>query len=171
MSEEIAKIGVNTQDLDNQTTELAQTIIDETNVDKLKDLTHLFNLNQAKKNVLRVMKLNGLLDTVSDKIIERFEKYPDNFSSADLLNYLQVTQNAIDKANKNLSLVDETPAIQINHNNQVNVNIIDSYSQDERDRVMEVVKTILAKSQLSENSNIEEQEYIEIKEEEVHTDE
>ena len=171
MSEEIAKIGVNTQDLDNQTTELAQTIIDETNVDKLKDLTHLFNLNQAKKNVLRVMKLNGLLDTVSDKIIERFEKYPDNFSSADLLNYLQVTQNAIDKANKNLNLVDETPVIQINHNNQVNVNIIDSYSQDERDRVMEVVKAILAKSQLSESSNIEEQEYIEIKEEEVHTDE
>lgn len=152
---------VSTQTLDEKTTQIAQNIINEEDVDKIKDLTHLFNLNQAKKNVLRVMKLNGLLDTVSDKIIERFEKYPDNFSSADLLNYLQVTQNAIDKANKNLSLVDETPVIQINHNNQVNVNVIDSYDRESKERVIEFIKSVLAQS-----NNIDEAvDYIEIKEE------
>ena len=156
MKEELV---VNTQDLDLKTSQIAQDIINEDDVDTIKDLTHLFNLNQAKKNVLRVMKLNGLLDTVSDKIIERFEKYPDNFSSADLLNYLQVTQNAIEKANKNLSLVEDTPVIQVNHNNQVNVNIIDSYDRDSKARVMDAIKSILAKA--SEDT----EDYIEIKEE------
>lgn len=141
MSEELA---ISTQNLDAKTTKIAQTIINEDDIDTVKELTHLFNLNQAKKNVLRVMKLNGLLDTVSDKIIERFEKYPDNFSSADLLNYLQVTQNAIEKANKNLSLVEDTPVIQVNHNNQLNFNIIDSFDRDSRDRVMDFVKSVLA---------------------------
>lgn len=164
MSEEIT---ISTKSLDEKTTQIAQSIINEENVDAIKDLTHLFNLNQAKKNVLRVMKLNGLLDTVSDKIIERFEKYPDNFSSADLLNYLQVTQNAIEKANKNLSLVEDTPAIQINHNNQLNLNIIDSYDRESKERVMEFVKSVLASS-----ANVEEvSEYIELKEEEVDTNE
>jgi hypothetical protein len=158
MSEEMI---VSTQGLDEKTLQIAQTIINEEDVDKIKDLTHLFNLNQAKKNVIRVMKLNGLLDTVSDKIIERFEKYPDNFSSADLLNYLQVTQNAIDKANKNLSLVEDTPVIQVNHNNQVNLNIIDSYDRDSKERVMEFIKSVLAQS----NTVEEAVDYIEIKEE------
>ena len=155
MSEEMT---VSTQGLDEKTLQIAQTIINEEDVDKIKDLTHLFNLNQAKKNVIRVMKLNGLLDTVSDKIIERFEKYPDNFSSADLLNYLQVTQNAIEKANKNLSLVENTPVIQVNHNNQVNLNIIDSYDRDSKERVMEFIKSVLAQS----NSVDEAVDYIEI---------
>jgi hypothetical protein len=163
MSEEMI---ISTQSLDEKTSLIAQDIINEEDVDKIKDLTHLFNLNQAKKNVLRVMKLNGLLDTVSDKIIERFEKYPDNFSSADLLNYLQVTQNAIDKANKNLSLVEDTPVIQINQNNQVNLNVIDSYDRDSKERVMEFIKSVLAQS----NSVDEAVDFIEIKEE-VDTDE
>jgi hypothetical protein len=157
MGEELV---VSSTDLDVRTSRIAQEIINEEDIDKIKDLTHLFNLNQAKKNVLRVMKLNGLLDTVSDRIIERFDKYPDNFSSADLLNYLQVTQNAIDKANKNLNLVEDTPVIQVNHNNQVNVSIIDSFDRDSKERVMNFIKSVL------NNSAIEnEPEYIEIKEE------
>ena len=160
MSDELV---VSTGGLDIKTTQIAQEIINEDDVDKIKDLTHLFNLNQAKKNVIRVMKLNGLLDTVSDKIIDRFDKYPDNFSNADLLNYLQVTQNAIEKANKNLSLVDETPVIQVNHNNQVNVSIIDSYDRESKDRVIEFVKSVLAQSASADETV----DYIEIKEEEV----
>lgn len=167
MSEEL--ITINTQELDKDTAQIAQTIINENDLNKIKDLTHLFNLNQSKKNVLRVMKLNGLLDTVSDKIIERFEKYPDNFSSADLLNYLQVTQNAIDKANKNLSLVDETPAIQVQNNN-VNVNIIDSYDKESRDRVMKFIKGVL-EQQEKQHQDDDYIEVINIKEEEVDTNE
>lgn len=140
MSDELV---VATTGLDTKTVQIAKQILEEEDVDAIKDLTHLFNLNQAKKNVMRIMKLNGLLDTVSDKIIERFEKYPDNFNNADLLNYLQVTQNAIDKANKNLSLVDDTPVIQVNNTSQVNVNIVDSYDRDSKERVLAAIKSII----------------------------
>lgn len=150
MSEELTV--VNTEKIDSNTLQLAQQIINEDDIDTVKDLTHLFNLNQAKKNVLRVMKLNGLLDTVSDKILDRFEKYPDNFSNADLLNYLQVTQNAIEKANKNLSLVDETSVIQLQQNNQVNVNIIDTLDRDSKARVLDTIKAILSNTQSQENT-------------------
>ena len=150
MSEELSV--VSTEKIDSSTLQLAQQIINEDDLDTVKDLTHLFNLNQAKKNVIRVMKLNGLLDTVSDKILDRFEKYPDNFSNADLLNYLQVTQNAIEKANKNLSLVDETPVIQLQQNNQVNVNIIDTLDRDSKARVLDTIKAILSNTQSQENT-------------------
>ena len=160
MSEELIK---STQDLDLKTSQIAHDIIKEDNVDTIKDLTHLFNLNQAKKNVIRLMKLNGLLDTVSDKIIERFEKYPDNFSNEDLIKYLQVTENAIDKANKNLSLVDDTPIIQVNHNNQVNVNLIDTCDKESKERILDFVNSVL---------NMEKcQDVTEIQEDEVKTDE
>lgn len=155
---------LSTVDIDNQSKQLAQHILDESDVEKVKELTQLFNLNQAKKNVLRVMKLNGLLDTVSDKIIDRFDKFPDNFSNDDLIKYLQVTQTAIEKANKNLNLVDETPIIQVNHNNQLNVNISETLDRDSRERVLAFVKAAL------QQNTAEETDFVEI-EEEVNADE
>lgn len=135
---------INLIPLDKETQELTQKIVDEKDLETLKDLTHLFNLSQAKRNVLRVVKLNSLLDKVSDQMIERFEKYPDNFSSSDLLNYLQVTQNAIDRANKSLNLIDETPVIQLN---QVNINVTEEpLDRESRSRIADAVQAILRKS-------------------------
>jgi hypothetical protein len=150
---------LSTLNIDNQSKQLAQHIIDEPDIEKVKELTQLFNLNQAKKNVLRVMKLNGLLDTVSDKIIDRFDRFPDNFSNDDLIKYLQVTQTAIEKANKNLSLVDDTPIIQVNHNNQLNVNISDTLDRESRERVLAFVKAAI------QQTSAEETDFVEIEEE------
>lgn len=130
--------------LDSKTKEIAQKIIDEDSLDKVKDLTHLFNLNQAKKNVLRILKLNTLLDKVSDTMIERFEQTPGQFSNADLLNYMQVTQSAIDRANKSLNMVDESQAITLNQVNQVNLNVGDEVmDKDSREKILEAVKHIM----------------------------
>lgn len=134
---------INTVPLDSSTNKLAQDIINEENLDQVKNLTHLFNLNQAKKNVLRILKLNQLLDKVSDQMIERFEKRPGEFSNADLLNYMQVAQSAIDRANKSLNQVDETPAIQINQQNIIMDKEI--LGKDSRDRVTDAVNAILNK--------------------------
>lgn len=131
--------------LDKKTNELAQEIINESSLNKVQDLTHLFNLNQAKKNVIRVMKLNGLLDKVSDQMIERFEKRPGEFSNTDLINYMQVTQNAIDRAQKQLNLVDESPAISLT---QVNVNVEESkLDRDSKAKITEAVSKILQAAQ------------------------
>ena len=149
--------------LDDNTKNIAQQLIDEQDLDQVKNLTHLFNLNQAKKNVLRILKLNQLLDKVSDQMIGRFEKRPGEFSNADLLNYMQVAQSAIDRANKSLNLVDETPAIQINQQNIImDKEILD---KDSRDRVTDAVNAILNKINKMKNEE-QKEDIIELIEEE-----
>ena len=147
MSEELKPVDpidlIDTLPIDTNTLEVAQQIINETDLDKVKDLTHLFNLNQSKKNVLRIMRLNGLLDKVSDQMIERFEERPGEFSNADLLNYMQVVQASIDRANKSLNLVNEAPAISLNQNN-VTVNIIDTFDRESKEKITNAIQGILA---------------------------
>ena len=135
--------------LDTHTKQIAQEILNEQDVDKVKDLTTLFNLNAQKRNVMRVIRMNELLDKVTDQVIERFEKRPDNFSNDDLIKYMQVTENAIDRANKHLHLVEETPPIQLQQNNQVNINIESQLDREGRERVIDAVRSILAMSKES----------------------
>ena len=135
---------VNIVPLDTSTKELAQKVIDEQDLDKTKDLLNLFNLNMAKKNVLRIMKLNNLLDMISDNAIERFEKRSDEFSNKYLLDFMQVTQLAIERAQKNLNLVDETPAIVINNQtNQLNIDSSDSLSRESKAKISAAIQAIL----------------------------
>lgn len=140
---------INMIPLSTETNKLAQEIVNEQDIDKVKSLTTSFNLNQAKKNVLRVLKLNSLLDKVTDQMLDRFEDHPDEFSNTDLINYMQTVQGAIDRANKSLNLVNETPAIQIN---QVNVNTESKpvFDKDSRDKIREAVLSI--RKMLEQNS-------------------
>jgi hypothetical protein len=145
---------LNTEPVDLQTTDIAQQILDETDVDKLKDLTNLFNLNTQKRNVARVLKMTDLLDKVTDQMLTRFERTPDNFSNEDLIKFMQVTENSIEKANKSISQVDQTPAIQYQQNNQVNINIGDSLNRESRQKVTDAVQAILNKFGTGEISNL-----------------
>lgn len=129
--------------LDIKNQQIAQKVLTEDDIDKVKDLTKLFNLNIRKKNVLRTLKMNDLLDKVTDQVVQRFEKTPNNFSNEDLIKYMQVIENSIDKANKNLNLVEETSPIQLMQNNQVNINIEDGLNRESRERVLEIVSSIL----------------------------
>lgn len=145
---------LNPQPLDSKNNEIAQKILDAETVEETKDLTALFNLNSQKRNVLRVLKMNNLLDKVTDQIIERFEKNPNLFTNEDLLKYMQVTENAIDRANKNLNMVEETPPIQLLQQNQVNININQGLNRESRQRVIETVQAILNSSQNNSTEDI-----------------
>ena len=152
--------------LDNQTAKVTNELIEEQDLDKVKNLTKLFNLNQAKRNAIRVMKLNSLLDKVSDQMIERFNKKPGEFSNKELLDYMTVVQSTIDRANKSIELVDQTPAIVINQqNNQVNIDNSPVLDRESRMRVVEAVKGIMSTlnlknepEQIQEISEFEENE-------------
>ena len=152
--------------LDNQTAKVTNELIEEQDLDKVKNLTKLFNLNQAKRNAIRVMKLNSLLDKVSDQMIERFNKKPGEFSNKELLDYMSVVQSTIDRANKSIELVDQTPAIVINQqNNQVNIDSSPVLDRESRMRVVEAVKGIMntlnlknVPEQIQEISEFEENE-------------
>lgn len=163
---------INMIPLSTETNKLAQEIVNEQDIDKVKSLTTSFNLNQAKKNVLRVLKLNSLLDKVTDQMLDRFEDHPDEFSNTDLINYMQTVQGAIDRANKSLNLVNETPAIQIN---QVNVNTESKpvFDKDSRDKIREAVLSIrkMLEQNSAFNKDIEPDENIIIEEPKENTQE
>lgn len=144
--------------LKEDTKKIVDEIVKEQDLDKIKDLTHLFNVACAKKNVLRAFKLNDLMDTVSDKIVERFEKRPDEFSNSDLVSYLQATQNALDRTVKAVNAIDETPTILNQQNNQVNINMGDSETpldRESRDRVVDAIESFLNRVNSQQNNNIQ----------------
>lgn len=143
--------------LDESTKRLAGEIIEEENIDKIKDLTVLFNLNMSKKNVTRLMKLNDLLDSVSDQMAKRLENRSDEFSNNDLITYMKVIQDSMDKSSKSLNQVDETPAISINNTkNEVNIAITDGVTLDRnsKERVLDAVKAYLSRVKSESNDNI-----------------
>lgn len=132
--------------LDTPVEELEQKLVSETDIDELKNIINLFNLNIKKKDILRTNKLNDLQDKVTEQIGQRLEYNAGAFSNKDLIEYFKVIQDTINKADNSLSSID-TPAIQFNQNQfnvQVNSNA-DELDKESRDRVADAVKSILAK--------------------------
>ncbi|MBO5712261.1 MAG: hypothetical protein J6R47_05420 [Acholeplasmatales bacterium] len=129
--------------LDASLTEIVNDVINEPDINKTKDLVALFNWNISKKNVVRVHNLNKLFDNVTDQMIERFQKKPDQFSNDDLLNYMKAVQGAIDSSNKILDNVEEPPPQIIQNNTQINVNVVDNFDRESRARILAAVQATL----------------------------
>lgn len=138
--------------------DVVNDIVEEDNIENLKKLMQLFNLNQAKKNALRVMKLNSLLDKVQDSMIDRFEKRPGEFSNTDLINYMNTVQSAVDRANKSLTLIDESPIITLN---QVNVNVNEDpvLNRESREKITNAINALM-KLNLNNNEDVPPNEVI-----------
>jgi hypothetical protein len=132
--------------LDQESIELLNQIIAETDVTKAKDLTHLFNLNQNKKTMIRINKLNELLDVIAGQTMVRFASRPDEISNQELLQGLKVVQDIIERGQKQIVGNGETPLIQINQqNNEVNLGGAEgTLSKESRDKVKNAVMAILA---------------------------
>ena len=148
-------------DLESNTQNIVETLLQEQDPKKVKDLTHLFNISQTKKSVLRTMSYNSLLDKVNAQIEERLNKRADQFSNKDLLDYMDKMSSAIEKAQKQIKDVDTVPAIQINQQN-INIGNNDNnainLSRESRQNVMDVVTTILKKMESQNNLEIIEEE-------------
>lgn len=157
---------LDTTGIDGKITDLANQVINETDINKTKDLIALFNWNISKKNVARILKLNGLYDSVSDQMVTRFQTKADQFSNDDLLNYLKVIQGAIDTSSKNLNQVEEPPII-VQNNTQINVNMVDDFDRDAKERILQAIQATLKAAQMphSEPEPIE----VEVQDEPVET--
>lgn len=117
-----------------------------------EDLQHqfdLFNMNQSKKNALRIIKLNNLLSKVEDQAIERFEKRPDQVSHKELLEYMNVVSSQIDRAHKQVDTLNTTPPIQVlTQKNEVNINMgSPELDRDSKERVMDAISKLLQQVQ------------------------
>lgn len=127
------------QQVDNITNDL----ISEQDPDKTKRLINLFNLTLVKKNAVRLNTVNELIDSVLDKIGQRLEIRPDEFSNKDLIDYMNALYNAAEKSGKIISGADEIPAIQFNQQNNVIVSPVETLSRESRMRIADAVSAIL----------------------------
>lgn len=145
--------------LDKKTEKLATRIIREDDPDQIKDLINLFNLNHTKKQVLRTMTYDQLVDNIMTQMKERILKRGDQFSNKDLMDYLNTMNTAMEKAHKQIKEVDAVPPIQVNQqNNTVIMGGVNNLDKASRDRVLDFVRQVLSKSaDISEESNISDQ--------------
>ena len=131
--------------LDNDTSKVINKIIKEKDPTELKNLTQLFALTQAKKNILRSSTLNNIIDRTTEEMLARIEKHPEEFSHTDLINYLQAAQGAIDKANKLKEDLSTIQPIYNQQNNQVNIIAGSELSRESKENVIDFFKKLLNK--------------------------
>lgn len=141
--------------LDEQETKIVQDIIRAPTQKELQEQFDLFNINQSKKNALRVIKLNSLLDKVEDQAIERFEKRPDQISNKELLDYMQVVATQIDRSQKFIDTLKDKPSIKVTDKSQnVNINIGTDLDRDSKERVMDAIQGLLKQLNSNEKNDV-----------------
>ena len=131
--------------LNQESLDLINQIIAETDEQKARDLTYLFNINQNKKTMIRVNKLSDLLDTITDQALTRFTTRPDEISNKELFDGLKTVQDLIERGQKQVSGSVEAPLIQVNQQtNEVNIRgTANTLSRDSRERVKSAVLGLL----------------------------
>lgn len=137
---------VNADDLNQESLALINQIIAESDIEKTKDLTHLFNINQNKKTMIRIDKLSGLQDHLVEQFARRIAERPDEISNKELMDGIRIVQDIIERGQKQVEGVAQTPLIQFNQQNN-SVNLGDSATQlnkESRDRVKNAVLSLLS---------------------------
>lgn len=140
---------------------IIQDIIEAPTKEELQLQFELFNMNQSKKNALRMIKLNNLLDKVEDQVIERFDKRPDQISNRELIDYMTVVSNQIDRTQRlnTDTLNNEGSKIRItNQKNEVNINLGQELNRDEKERVVDAVTALL--KQVKQQKSILNEDYV-----------
>ena len=123
--------------------ELIDTILQETDVDRLKDLTHVFNAFQAKRQILRVNALNDVQDALVAQMARRLQETPNNFNNNDIAMWMKTVQQTLDSAQNSVKSIDDVPAIVNQNNTQINVNVEDNLSRESREKIMDALQAIL----------------------------
>ena len=132
---------------------------------ELREQFDLFNINQTKKNALRIIKLQGLLDRVEDQAIKRFETKPDQISNKELMEMMQVVAGQIDRSQKFIDTLKDKPMINVKtQKNEVNININnnDSLSKDQKDNVIEAIQALLKELDKNPNPVVQEAEIVDV---------
>lgn len=145
--------------LERDTKETLKEIVGAQSIDELKDYAARFSLNMAKKNAVRVAKLQNLLDSVNELAISRFEKSPGEFSNKEVLDYMKAVQEQIDSSQQAIDTIGDTPMIQINNQkNEVNINVEHPglQTRESKERVINAVKALM--QNLTAPANEEESE-------------
>ena len=136
---------IDTIPLEKETTKVVNQIVKAESVAELKEYTDMFSLNLAKKNAVRIAKLQNLLDLVNEQAINRFEKHSDEFSNKEIIDYMKAVQEQIVSSAKTIESIDEKPLTQINNTKtEVNINVdSQGLSRESKARVLDAVDALV----------------------------
>lgn len=133
---------------------LENEIINTDDADELSNIIDIFNLNLQKRNIIRNKKLNDIQDKVVERMLEKIESEPWEFSNDDLIKFHKIIQDTISKS----SLIDknEIPTIQVNQ--QINVST-QEFDRSSRFKILSAVHDILSNEEyklIEDSDDIEE---------------
>lgn len=132
---------------------IVKRIDEEDDVEKVKDLTKLFNLAMLKKEINRASKESDMLDYALSEVYNRM--LTGDMADKDLANYIKIFQDAINNTKKNTT-EESIPAIQIN-TKEININN-DGLTREERENVVNFIQKILTQSKSEDIVDIESEE-------------
>ena len=140
-----ALVAVDTSDLNAESLNILNQIIAAEDINKTKDLTYLFNINQNKKTMVRIDSLSNLQDKLVGLLSNRVTERPDEMSNQEVMQALKVVQDIIERGTKQITGQNEQPLIQINQQtNSVNVgDEAAGLNRDSRDKVKRAIMSIL----------------------------
>lgn len=134
--------------LDTKEKEIAHSIVVAEDKEELQKQFDLFNLNQAKKNALRIIKLESLMGKVEDQLIDRVEKRPDLMSTKDILEIMNTVSGQVDRSQKTIDSLKDRPMITAVQKNDITVNVgTDALDRDSKERVIDAITKLLKQAQ------------------------
>ena len=152
-----ALVAVDTSNLNAESLDILNQIIAAEDIDKTKDLTYLFNINQNKKTMVRIDSLSNLQDKLVGLLSNRVTERPDEMSNQEVMQALKVVQDIIERGTKQITGQNEQPLIQINQQtNSVNVgDEAAGLNRDSRDKVRRAIMSILDNVKDTTNTDTE----------------
>ena len=152
-----ALVAVDTSNLNAESLDILNQIIAAEDIDKTKDLTYLFNINQNKKTMVRIDSLSNLQDKLVGLLSNRVTERPDEMSNQEVMQALKVVQDIIERGTKQITGQNEQPLIQINQQtNSVNVgDEAAGLNRDSRDKVKRAIMSILDNVKDATDTNAE----------------
>lgn len=133
------------------TEDIVERIKAETDQKKLKELTDLFIMNQSKKNIIRSATFNDVLDKIAEQMSLRMSHKSGEFSNKDLVDWMKVIQDTVNKTGDTAEQIKSAPTIQVN---QVNINS-ETLDSDSKQRVMEFIQSVMRGETKVEDLEIE----------------
>ena len=91
--------------------ELTLSIAKAESKEELEALYQKFNINNTKKNALRITQLNNLLDQVNEQAVERFNRRPETISNKEILDYMNAIQNQIERSQRTVDGIKDITGI------------------------------------------------------------
>lgn len=133
---------------------ITKQINEAQDLDKIKDLTKLFNVAMLKKEINRAERQSDILDYALEEVWSRIAN--GDIKDQDLAKYISIFQTSISNTRK-ATTEESLPIINI-EKIDINNNQEETLSRESREKIMKVIEMILTQSDDSDIIEVESNE-------------